>query len=474
MGKTITIDPVTRIEGHSKITIKLDDNGLVDDARFHVTQFRGFEKMTEGRPFFEMPSLTARICGICPVSHLITSAKACDALMAVKIPDSAVKLRKIINLAQMIQSHALSFFHLSSPDFVMGFDADPVKRNIFGVLEANPELGKDGIMLRKFGQEIIELLGGKRIHPAWLVPGGVNAALTEEHKAEILSDLPEALERLQRTLRWYKQIFGKFDEEIRSFANFPSLFMGLVRPNGNLTLYDGKIRIVDHQGNIVADKLKPKKYQEYLAEYVEDDSYLKSPYYKPMGYPDGIFRVGPLARLNIIDGICTPMANQEWAEFRMLQRGAVLSSFQYHYARLVEMMYGIERIEQLLNEPDILSTHVRAKAQPNRFEGVGMSEAPRGTLIHHYKIDENGLMQWSNMIIATGNNNLAMNKGVLQVAKHFLDGNKITESLLNRVEAVIRAFDPCLSCSTHAVGSYPMDIQLEAYDGEVLDRKIVD
>ncbi|MBK8905362.1 MAG: Ni/Fe hydrogenase subunit alpha [Anaerolineaceae bacterium] len=470
MSKTITIDPVTRIEGHSKITIQLDEKGRVADARFHVTQFRGFEKMTEGRPFYEMPSLTARICGICPVSHLVASAKAGDALLAVQIPETAANLRRIMNLAQIIQSHALSFFHLSSPDFVMGFDADPVERNIFGVMQKHPDLAKDGIALRKFGQSIIELLGGKRIHPAWVVPGGVSAPLTQEDHNAIMALVPDALARIQRTLDWYKDVFGTFNDEIRSFANFPTLFMGLVDANGELSLYDGKLRIVDAVGNIVADQLDPARYMDFIGEAVEPDSYLKSPYYKPMGYPDGIYRVGPLARMNIISRCGTPLADQEWAEFRMLQRGAVLSSFQYHYARLIEILYCTERIEQILNDPDILSQHVRAHAQPNAFEGIGTSEAPRGTLMHHYKIDENGLIRWVNLVIATGHNNLAMNKGVLQVARQFIRSTKIEEPMLNRVEAVIRTFDPCLSCSTHAMGQLAMDVQLIGPDGALVDE----
>ena len=470
MSKTITIDPVTRIEGHSKITIQLDDKGHVADARFHVTQFRGFEKMTEGRPFYEMPALTGRICGICPVSHLIASAKAGDALMAVKIPDAAANLRRIMNLAQIAQSHALSFFHLSSPDFVLGFDADPAERNIFGVMRKYPELAKDGIALRKFGQSIIELLGGKRIHPAWVVPGGVSAPLTEAYRDTIMAQIPDAKERILRTLEWFKGIFGSFDAEIRTFGNFPTLFMGLVHKDGRLSMYGGNIRIVDAMGKIVADQLPPEKYQEYIAEAAEPDSYLKSPYYRPMGYPDGIYRVGPLARMNIISRVGTKLADQEWAEFRMLQRGAVLSSYQYHYARLIEILYCVERIEQLLNDPHILSQHVRAYASPNELEGVGMSEAPRGTLLHHYKIDEKGLIRWVNLVIATGHNNLAMNKGVLQVARQFIHGTKIEEPMLNRVEAVIRAFDPCLSCSTHAVGQMALQVQLIGPDGALVDE----
>ncbi|MFO7682115.1 MAG: Ni/Fe hydrogenase subunit alpha [Chloroflexota bacterium] len=471
MSKTITIDPVTRIEGHSKITIQLDDQGQVQDARFHVTQFRGFEKLSEGRPFHEMPALTARVCGICPVSHLIASAKTCDALLAVTPPRTARNLRRIMNLAQITQSHALSFFHLSSPDLVLGMDADPAKRHLFGVAQAKPQLAQDGIALRKFGQQIIELLGGKRIHPSWIVPGGVSHPLSPEDRQTILKMIPDALERAQHTLDWYKGVFGQFSDEIRTFANFPSLFMGMVNPDGLLSMYAGKIRIVNAVGDIVVDHLEPASYQEWLAEAVEPDSYLKSPYYRQMGYPNGIFRVGPLARMNIISRCGTDRADQEWAEFRSLQRGAVLSSFHYHYARLIEIIYCIERIRNLLNDPDIMSDHVRAYAEPNAFEGVGMSEAPRGTLLHHYKINRDGHIEWVNMIIATGNNNLAMNKGVYQVAKHFVRGEKIQEGMLNRVEAVIRTFDPCLSCSTHAFGQMPLQVQLMAPDGEVLDER---
>lgn len=470
MSKTITIDPVTRIEGHSKITIHLDDTGRVSSARFHVTQFRGFEKLVEGRPFHEMPSLTARVCGICPVSHLIASAKACDALLAVQIPETAAKLRQILNLAQILQSHALSFFHLSSPDLVLGMDADPVKRNLFGVAAESPDLARDGIWLRQYGQEIIAHLAGKRIHPAWVVPGGVSAPLTDDRRDLILIKAPEAIQRIRRTLDWYKEIFGHFDAEIRTFANFPSLFLGLVSENGELEMYDGKLRFVDATGHIVADKIEPQNFGDYIEEAVEPDSYLKSPYFKSLGYPDGIYRVGPLARLNLIDRVGTPLADEEWAEFRMLERGATLSSFQYHYARLIEMLYCVEKIERLLNWPDILSDHVRATADPNRMEGFGISEAPRGTLMHHYKIDRKGLMQWANLIIATGHNSLAMNKGVYQVARYFVHGEKIDEGMLNRVEAVIRTFDPCLSCSTHAFGQMPMSIKLMSPDGELLDE----
>jgi NAD-reducing hydrogenase large subunit len=470
MTKQILIDPVTRVEGHAKITLHLDDQGAVEAAQFHVTQLRGFEKFCEGRRFFEMPYLMSRICGICPVSHLIASAKACDAILAVRIPETAAKLRRILNLAQVIQSHALSFFYLSSPDLLLGMEADSARRNLFGVAEADPTLARDGVGLRKFGQQIIETLGGKRIHPAWVMAGGVSDPLTEEKRDGILARIPDALHRVQRTLAWFKRQLENYREEARTFANFPSLFMGLVGPEGELETYHGKLRIADDAGEVLGDQLDPERYPEFIGEVSEAWTYMKFPYYKPMGYPQGMYRVGPLARLNIVSRCGTPLADQEWAEFRELERGVVLSSFHYHQARLIEILHAIERIERLLNEPDILSKDVKAVAEPNRPEGIGVAEAPRGTLIHHYKVGENGLITWANLIVATGHNNLAMNRGVLQVARRYVDGQKLNEGMLNRVEAVIRAFDPCLSCSTHALGMMPLRIELRAADGALVDE----
>lgn len=470
MPRTITIDPVTRIEGHARITLQLDDQGQVQDARFHVTQFRGFEKFCEGRPFPEMPSLTARTCGICPVSHLMASSKACDALMAVEVPVTGVKLRRIMNFAQIIQSHALSFFHLSSPDMLLGWDSDPAKRNVFGVMAEHPDLARDGIKLRRLGQEIIKMLGGKKVHPAWMVPGGVNEPLSEEKRDAMLAMLTEALPIAVRTINWFKRHLSSFHEEARTFANFPSLYLGLVTPDGGLEHYDGVLRVVDDKGEIIADKIAPESYRDLIGEAVEDFSYMKFPYYKPRGYPGGMYRVGPLARLNIAEHCGTQLADQELAEFKQMQRGPVSGSFHYHYARLIEVLFAIERMRELLGEPDILSKRVRARARGNRSEGIGVAEAPRGTLIHHYEIDDHCLIKRVNLIIATGHNNLAMNRGVLQVAQHFVDGKKLQEGMLNRVEAVIRCFDPCLSCATHAMGDMPLHVQLISATGEVVDE----
>ncbi len=472
MSRTISIEPVTRIEGHARITLQLADTGEVEDAKFHLTQFRGFEKFCEGRPYREMPALTARTCGICPVSHLLSSNKACDDLLAVTIPPTAEKLRRIMNLGQLVQSHALSFFHLSSPDLLLGWDSDPVKRNIFGVMRADPQLAKNGIRLRQIGQTIIEILGGKKIHPTWVVPGGVNEALTEEKRQAMLAMMPDALRIAKETYAFFKTLVPKFKDEAEHFGTMPTMFMSLVTPKGNLEHYDGLLRIKDAQGRIVEDMVPPRDYQRIIGEAVEDYSYMKFPYYKPIGYPKGIYRVGPLARLNNADACGTPFADVALAEFHMLQEdsGPITSSFHYHYARLVEIIFALESIERLLKDPDILNPRIRARARGNRSEGIGVSEAPRGTLMHHYKIDDEGLISWVDLIIATGHNNLAMNRSIKQVADAYVDGNDVKEGMLNRVEAVIRCYDPCLSCASHAFGQMPMVIDIQDASGQVIKR----
>ncbi len=468
MSQTITIDPVTRIEGHSKITIQLDDRGEVVDAHFHVTQFRGFERITQGRPVHEMPALMARICGICPVSHLVASSKAVDDIMAVEPTPTGADLRRIINLGQIVQSNALSFFHLSSPDLLFGFDADPAIRNIVGVAQKNPALARDGIGLRKWGQQIIEWLGGKRIHPTGIVPGGVAFQLTEEVRDRILAGVPEALAATERAIAWYKTDMLRWEEEAATFGNFRSAFMGLVDRDGNVDHYGGWIRVVDADGHFLADKIDPKSFNDYIGEAVEPWSYLKTTYWKPMGYPDGIYRVGPLARLNVAERTGTPRADEELEKFRWRVGRVAGSSFHYHYARLIDTLHAIEKIERLLRGPDILDHRTRSVAGINRLEGIGVAEAPRGTLMHHYKVDENGLVEWANLVIATGHNNAAMNRAVLQVARKHVKADRLEESMLNRVEAVIRCYDPCLSCSTHALGQMALRIQLLAPGGEVL------
>jgi len=474
MTRKIIIDPVTRIEGHAKISIFLDEEGGVEDARFHVTEFRGFEEFCVGRPLWEMPSLTARTCGICPVSHLLASAKAGDAILAVELPPAALKLRRLMNLGQLVQSHALSFFHLSAPDLLLGLDSAPESRNVFGLMKSDPELVRRGIRLRQFGQEVIEVLGGRKVHPAWAVPGGVRRGLSEEQRSALLTRLPEVRETALAALDLFRGLLDEFAAEVASFGNFPSLFMGLVGRDGRWEHHHGRLRIVDSDGLVVADGLEPADYRDFIGEAVQSSSYLKSPYYRPYvdeqagnGSPasGGMYRVGPLARLNVCNQMGTPLADEALREYRDRVGGIARSSFFYHYARLIEILAGSERIERLLQDPEITSTSLRAEAGINRQRGVGVSEAPRGTLFHDYQVDENGMIRKVNMIIATGQNNLAMNRTVKQIAEAYIHGSEVAEGILNRIEAGIRAFDPCLSCSTHAIGAMPLDIRIFARDG---------
>ncbi len=464
----IVIEPVTRIEGHAKITLQLDESGEVADAHFAVTQFRGFERIAQGRPLWEMPSLMARICGICPVSHLIASSKACEEILGITPPPVAQRLRRVINLGQIVQSHALNFFHLSAADLLFGFDSDPEMRNVVGLAQKAPELARDGIALRRFGQQIVERLGGKRIHPAWVVPGGVSRPLEASERDAILAEIPDARARARRTLDWYKSNLASWADEAAHFGNFPSLYMGLVHEGNRAAYSDGVLRVVDANGWVLADGVDPRPYWDYLGEAVEPWSYLKSTYFKPLGYPGGLYRVGPLARLNVVERLGTPAADAELVDYRERHGRYPSSSFLYHEARLIDIIHCIDMIEQLLSGPDILDTHVRARAQVNQNEGVGVSEAPRGLLIHHYRVDDDGLIQSVNLVIATGHNNLAMNRSVAQVARHYVHGTDVAEGMLNRVEAVIRAYDPCLSCSTHALGKMPILMDIHAADGSLL------
>jgi NAD-reducing hydrogenase large subunit len=466
----ITIEPVTRIEGHAKVTIHLNGKGKVEKAYFHVNEWRGFEKFTEGRPFFEMIQITPRICGICPVSHHLTAAKACDGVVGVTPPRPARLLRELMHMGQFIQSHSMHFFELAGPDLLLGFDADPAIRNVVGVIQANPELALKAVRLRAFGQEIIRKLGTKRIHPIHSIPGGVNAPLSVKDRDEILSQIDDMIEVVKTAITvgkgWYE---GNMDV-VNEFAVFPSGYMGLVDEQGGLQLYDGVLRLVDKTGKKL-EEFDPKNYLDYIGEHVEDWSYLKFPFYVKMGWPKGTYRVGPLGRLNVADKINTPMANEEFGKFKALGGGKpVEGTLWYHYARLIEDLYAIERAKEILLDPDVLSTDLMTDYATLTGEGVGVLEAPRGTLIHHYKTDSNGMLTKVNLIVATGHNNWAMSNSVEMVAKTYVDGKKLTEGMLNRVEAAIRAYDPCLSCSTHAIGAMPIAVELVEPDGTVVDR----
>ena len=468
--KRITIDPVTRIEGHAKIDILLGDDGKVAGTEFHVTQVRGFEKFTEGRPFYEMPGITARICGICPISHLLASSKACDAIMAVRIPPTARLLRELLHCAQFVHSHALSFFYLSAPDFLLGMDSDPATRNVLGIIAKHPELAREGIELRKFGLMIVEGLAQERVHPSWVVLGGVGSPLPLQLRDRILAELPAARAIARQTLTFFKAVLEDYKEDISKFGCMPTMYAGLVDRKGALQLYDGQLRFREADGSVFADEIESEDYAKWIGEASLRESYLKAPYLVPKGLSDGIYRVGPMARLNVADSCGTPGSDIELAEYRQRFGVPAHSSFLYHYARLIEIIYALDKIELLLNNPRILEDHVRAMAGVNALEGVGMIEAPRGVLIHHYKVNQDGAITWANLIVATGHNNLAIGRSIRQVAENYVRGEKLDEGMLNRVSAVVRAYDPCLSCSTHASGQVAMQISLRSPSGRLLDE----
>ncbi|PKN87549.1 MAG: Ni/Fe hydrogenase subunit alpha [Chloroflexi bacterium HGW-Chloroflexi-8] len=467
VAQKITIEPVTRIEGHAKITIHTKADGSVDHAYLHVNEFRGFEKFCEGRMVFEMPLITPRICGICPVSHHLAAAKAGDAVLGAPPPRPASLLRELMHMGQIIQSHGMHFFELAGPDLLLGFDADPAIRNVVGLIQQAPEIAIKAVELRKYGQEIIRILGGRRIHPVFAVPGGVNKELLASERDLILSGLDEAIKTTQLGLSIMKDWAAKNMEDIQKFAVFPTGYLGLITDENGLELYDGKIRLIDQNGSEL-ERFYAANYLDYIAEHVENWSYLKFPYYKKLGYPGGVYRVGPLGRLNIANKIDTPLANEEFKIYRQINHGLPIeNTLYYHYARLIETLFAVEKVQVLLNDPDILSNDILNTQHNFQGEGVGIIEAPRGTLIHHYKAKENGQLEKVNLIVSTGHNNYAMSKAVDMVAKTYITGPEIHEGLLNRVEAAVRAHDPCLSCSTHAFGQMPMIIDFVDPEGNI-------
>lgn len=464
----ITIEPVTRIEGHAKVTIHMKDDNTVGCAYMHVNEFRGFEKFCEGRLYFEMPQITPRICGICPVSHHLAAAKAGDALTGQTPPRPASLLRELMHMGQVVQSHGMHFFELAGPDLLLGFDSDPATRNVVGLIGANPDLTVKAVMLRKFGQEIIKTLGGRKIHPVFAIPGGVNKALTRDERDNILKGVDGAVETLKAGLQIMKDWAAKNMEDINKFAVFPTGYFGLITPENGLELYDGNVRLISREGKEM-ERFPIANYLDYIQEHVEPWSYLKFPFYKKMGYPDGVYRVGPLGRLNIADKIDTPLANDELKIFKSLNNGKpVENTLYYHYARLIEALFATERVRVLCEDPDILSTDILNTRKNYTGHGVGVIEAPRGTLIHDYHADENGKLTSVNLIVSTGHNNWAMSNAVDSVAKTYVKGPDVQEGMLNRVEAAIRAYDPCLSCSTHAVGQMPIQVDIVAPDGTLI------
>lgn len=469
MSKVITIDPVSRVEGHGKVTIHLDDKGQVSESHFHIQEFRGFEKFCQERMVWEMPNITTRICGICPVSHHLASVKACDDLFQVEIPPAAKKLRELMHMGQLIHSHALHFFYLAAPDLLFDLTEKPELRNVVGLIGKDPDLARKAIRLRQIGQDIVERVGGRAIHPVTAIPGGMSKALTHDDRYQSGKDLQEALALAVEALQLVKQINDKYRDMIEDFASFPSSYMGLTK-DGALELYDGNLRIVNSSGEILED-FDPRDYLNYIGEQSVANSYLKYPFYKKLGWPDGVYRVAPLARLNIAERITTEKANAELAEFKALGAGRpVEQSLYYHYARIIELLHAVERAGQLLEDDDIVSRDVRVVVKRQAGEGVGVIEAPRGTLIHHYVADDMGKLEKVNIVVATAHNYAAMDKAVNNVAKKLVKDADISEPLLNQVEMAIRCYDPCLSCSTHKLGQMPLDIQIVAADGTLIRR----
>ncbi|MBI2302127.1 MAG: Ni/Fe hydrogenase subunit alpha [Armatimonadetes bacterium] len=475
MPTRYVVEPVTRIEGHAKITCIVGDDGQVQQARFHVVEFRGFEKFCEGRHFSEMPTLTERICGICPVSHHLASAKAIDILADSKPTSTAYLLRELMHMGQMTQSHGMHFFHLAGPDLIMGPDADPAIRNVVGVIQANPELAVRAVQLRKWGQEIIAAIGGRKVHPNVAVPGGMAAGISRDVGNALLAEAPRHLETvligIDLLLAWVKNNL----DVVKRFAVFPSYYGGLVDPHGALELYDGNWRLTDPRGRVAVDQYDVQRYLDIVGEHVESWTTLKFPYYLEAGYPDGCYRVGPLGRLNNSSYLKTPRAQEEFEKWKSFCNadGVQEATLFYHYARLIETIFCIERAQLILSGDEVYGSDIMA-ATPGRLKprGVGVIEAPRGTLWHDYTIDENGALTNVNLIVSTGQNNPAMCKSVEMVANTFLSGNTITEGMLNRLEMAIRAHDPCLSCSTHAIGQMPMVVEVVTEDGTVLDRAV--
>ena len=471
--RRILISPVTRIEGHANISIDLDEQGNVSGALFHVNEFRGFEKFCEGRMYTEMPTITPRICGICPTSHTLASVKACEMIQGIQPTYAANLLRRLMHIGQNLSSHALSFFHLSSPDFLLGYDSEPARRNILGIAEKFPDIAVKGIRLRKFGQELSERITGKKIHIMGIVPGGMAFPLTEDNRKALLEWIPEATQTVQLGIDIIKKFHDENAEMVNSFANSPTLYLGTVGPDGEHELYDGKLRFVDEEGKILNDQVSPEKYLDYIAERSVNWSYLKYPYYKPYGFDKGFYRVGPLARLNVAGKMKTPLAQKEFEEFKKINSGKpVHGTFYFHYARLIEALSDVEIAETILNDAEVTSQHIQHHGRWNYNEGIGSSEAPRGTLFHHYKTDDTGKLVNVNLLIATGQNNPSMNRSIFEVARQYVRGDDIEEGMLNRVESAIRCYDPCLSCSTHAIGKMPLIIEIKNNSGELI-KKIV-
>jgi NAD-reducing hydrogenase large subunit len=469
--RRVAIDPVSRVEGHGKVTLLLDAQNRVQQARLHIVEFRGFEKFIEGRPYWEVPVMVQRLCGICPVSHHLAASKALDRVVgAHPVTPSADKIRRLMHYGQVMQSNALHFFHLSSPDLLFGFDSEVNSRNIVGVAMAHPDIAKKGVLLRKFGQEVIRATAGKRVHGTGSVPGGMNKHVSMADRAMLQRDVAQMMAWSQDAVDIAKQLHGQNPALYNRFGSFRSNMLSLVRADGALDLYDGVIRARDATGALLFDGANDQGYLDLIEEDVKPWTYMKFPFLKSLGREHGWYRVGPLARLQNCDFIPTPLAEAQRREFIAWGQGEPIhATLAYHWARMVEVLHCMEVIAELLDDPDILAGELMASG-PRQRSGVGVIEAPRGTLIHHYEVGDDDLITMCNLIVSTTHNNQAMNEAVRSVAREYLDGRELTEGLLNHIEVAIRAYDPCLSCATHALGQMPLDVSLRGHEGELIDR----
>jgi len=471
--KRIVIEPVTRVEGHGKVTILMDEDNQVTQARLHIVEFRGFERFIQGRPFWEMPVTVQRLCGICPVSHHLAAAKAVDRIVGGEnLTPTAEKMRRLMHYGQTLQSHALHFFHLCSPDLLFGFDADVAIRNVIGVAAKFPDLAVQGVMMRKYGQEIIKATAGKKIHGTGAIPGGINKNLSIAERDALLKDIDQMLEWARGALKVAVDYTVENLEMASAFGSFDSSHMSIVREDGALDLYNGKLRAITATGEKIFDQVDCQEYNDYIIEGVQPWSYMKFPFIKAMTMDDGWYRVGPLARINCCDFIDTPEAEAARKAFKSVTEDKPNNiTLAYHWARMIEVLHSVEKIRDLLNDTDLQGDDLVVTGE-RRNHAVGVIEAPRGTLIHEYEVDDNDLVVMANLIVSTTHNNQAMNEAVKRVARDHISGvSEITEGLLNHVEVAIRAYDPCLSCATHAMGKMPLKVQLIDHDGNVLSEK---
>jgi NAD-reducing hydrogenase large subunit len=481
MAKQITIEPVTRVEGHGQVTIKMNEKNEVEESRLHIVEFRGFERFIQGRPYWEIPVLVQRLCGICPVSHHLAAAKAMDVIVGAGtgegLTPTAEKMRRLMHYGQIFQSHALHFFHLSSPDLLFGIDANPNIRNVIGVAMEHKDLAVQGVMMRKFGQEIIKATAGKKVHGTGAIPGGINKCLTKAQVDEFLHGAePMNIDKMISwsidALAFFKDYHKKNRDFIDGFADFPSSHLSIVRADGAMDLYHGVLRAVDANGKKILDDVDYQDYYNYIAEGVKNWTYMKFPFLKHLGPENGWYRVGPLARMNTADFIPTPLANKEHEAFRAYTKGKPNGmSMHMHWARLIEILHAAEVMKDLLNDPDITKDDLMTKGK-KQHEGVGLIEAPRGTLFHHYRIGDDDTIKMANLIVSTTNNNTGMNLAVESVARQYMNGQtNISEGMMNAVEVGIRAYDPCLSCATHALGQMPLAFTLLDEHGELIEEK---